>query len=308
MAAMLVLGYGLGNCMQPLLLILQNAVPPRDIGVATQLGDLLPPDRRHPRRRDLPVDAVRQRRRQHQERVPGRVADPGVPAGRADGGAEPDPLDRRCAGAACTPRPVAACSPRCRTTPRSSSRCRRCSRTRSRSGSPSRWTPCSCSPACVAVLAFLVLLLMPKVELRATSASAAVARRGGAAAARRPTRRSEPVAQHHGPLGPWCRAPRVPPWTGGAGESSLRDAVERACVSGHEGKSGAGLERVRLADGRALVVKRFTPGTDLTLAVTGGTAPAGSTSCGAPACSTGCPPASATRSSTPGSRTTPPSW
>jgi EmrB/QacA subfamily drug resistance transporter len=35
MALMLFLGYGLGNCMQPLLLILQSAVPPRDIGVAT---------------------------------------------------------------------------------------------------------------------------------------------------------------------------------------------------------------------------------------------------------------------------------
>jgi len=35
MALMLMLGYGLGNCMQPLLLILQSAVPPRDIGVAT---------------------------------------------------------------------------------------------------------------------------------------------------------------------------------------------------------------------------------------------------------------------------------
>jgi hypothetical protein len=35
MLLMLLLGYGLGNCMQPLLLILQSAVPPRDIGVAT---------------------------------------------------------------------------------------------------------------------------------------------------------------------------------------------------------------------------------------------------------------------------------
>ena len=33
--AMFVLGFGLGNCMQPLLLILQSAVPARDIGVAT---------------------------------------------------------------------------------------------------------------------------------------------------------------------------------------------------------------------------------------------------------------------------------
>jgi EmrB/QacA subfamily drug resistance transporter len=35
MALMLLLGYGLGNQMQPLLLILQSAVPARDIGVAT---------------------------------------------------------------------------------------------------------------------------------------------------------------------------------------------------------------------------------------------------------------------------------
>ena len=63
-----------------------------------------------------------------------------------------------------------------------------------------------------------------------------------------------------------CHRGRVPP-----GEILL-DAVERVTLAGHEGKSGAGLERVRLADGRALVVKRFTPDTDLTLAVTGGTA------------------------------------
>lgn len=50
----------------------------------------------------------------------------------------------------------------------------------------------------------------------------------------------------------------------------LHDAVERSVLAGHEGMSGAGLERVRLADGRALVVKRITPDTDLTLALTGG--------------------------------------
>ena len=33
--AMFVLGFGLGNCMQPLLLIMQSAVPPTEIGVAT---------------------------------------------------------------------------------------------------------------------------------------------------------------------------------------------------------------------------------------------------------------------------------
>jgi MFS family permease len=34
-ASMFVLGIGLGNCMQPLLLIIQSAVPPTEIGVAT---------------------------------------------------------------------------------------------------------------------------------------------------------------------------------------------------------------------------------------------------------------------------------
>ncbi len=35
MGIMLLLGFGLGNCMQPLTVIVQNAVPPREIGVAT---------------------------------------------------------------------------------------------------------------------------------------------------------------------------------------------------------------------------------------------------------------------------------
>jgi EmrB/QacA subfamily drug resistance transporter len=35
MLLMLLVGFGLGNCMQPLLLILQSSVPPQDIGVAT---------------------------------------------------------------------------------------------------------------------------------------------------------------------------------------------------------------------------------------------------------------------------------
>jgi len=68
-------------------------------------------------------------------------------------------------------------------------------------------------------------------------------------------------------------APRVPRWHRGrvAPGELLLDAVEREALAGHEGKSGAGLERVRLLDGRALVVKRLTTETDLTLAVTGGT-------------------------------------
>ena len=50
----------------------------------------------------------------------------------------------------------------------------------------------------------------------------------------------------------------------------LDDAVERVALSEHAGLSGAPLERVRLADGRVLIVKRFTPETDITLAATGG--------------------------------------
>lgn len=49
----------------------------------------------------------------------------------------------------------------------------------------------------------------------------------------------------------------------------LRDVVERTAVSDHVGKSGAGLERVRLRDGRALWVKRVDPQHDVTLAMTG---------------------------------------
>lgn len=49
------------------------------------------------------------------------------------------------------------------------------------------------------------------------------------------------------------------------------DVVERTVLVEHEGKSGAALERVRLADGRALMVKRVTAESDLTLRLTGGT-------------------------------------
>ena len=51
--------------------------------------------------------------------------------------------------------------------------------------------------------------------------------------------------------------------------SILENAVERTALVDHEGKSGAGLERVLLADGRRLVVKRFSPSTDLLMAATG---------------------------------------
>ena len=51
----------------------------------------------------------------------------------------------------------------------------------------------------------------------------------------------------------------------------LNQAVERSALTGHEGRSGAGLEHVRLADGSEYIIKRITPASDLTLALTGGT-------------------------------------
>ena len=148
MGVMFGLGYGLGNCMQPLLLILQSAVPPRDIGVATSR----PPSSARSAARWVWRSSCRSSSAasvgQHQDLDRLRVADPGVPAGRADGVPEPEPA--RPSGRRGVPAPDARgrrAGARCRTTRRSSSRCRRCSPTRSRPASPSRWTPSSCSPA-----------------------------------------------------------------------------------------------------------------------------------------------------------------
>ena len=49
----------------------------------------------------------------------------------------------------------------------------------------------------------------------------------------------------------------------------LDDTVERIRMTDHEGKSGALLERLTLADGRRLIVKRFSPETDLLMAALG---------------------------------------
>ncbi|MEH3078045.1 MAG: MDR family MFS transporter [Quadrisphaera sp.] len=69
MAIMLLFGMGLGLNMQSVILAVQNAVNPRDMGVATLLGDLLPPDGRHAGRRRLPVAAVQPHARPHRHRV-----------------------------------------------------------------------------------------------------------------------------------------------------------------------------------------------------------------------------------------------
>ncbi|HEV3362573.1 MAG TPA: phosphotransferase, partial [Acidimicrobiia bacterium] len=53
------------------------------------------------------------------------------------------------------------------------------------------------------------------------------------------------------------------------GREELAAAVERATLDGHDGRSGASLERVRLADGRRLVVKRTSCRNDLTMRLLG---------------------------------------
>ncbi|MGE0296304.1 MAG: hypothetical protein AB7R99_06400 [Pseudonocardia sp.] len=51
---------------------------------------------------------------------------------------------------------------------------------------------------------------------------------------------------------------------------ALLDTAERTPFPDHDGRSGSTLERVRLADGTRLVLKRSTPGLDLVGTLTGG--------------------------------------
>jgi len=53
--------------------------------------------------------------------------------------------------------------------------------------------------------------------------------------------------------------------------SVLEGVLERAPLAGNEGKSGALLERVVLADGRRVIVKRFDPADDIVMRITGDT-------------------------------------
>ncbi|HET7721655.1 MAG TPA: phosphotransferase [Acidimicrobiales bacterium] len=54
------------------------------------------------------------------------------------------------------------------------------------------------------------------------------------------------------------------------GASLLDRVVERVPLAGHDGRSGARLERIRLDDGTRLVVKRTSPAVDLVMRLTGG--------------------------------------
>ncbi|MGH9084069.1 MAG: phosphotransferase [Acidimicrobiales bacterium] len=52
----------------------------------------------------------------------------------------------------------------------------------------------------------------------------------------------------------------------------LERATERVTLDGHDGRSGAHLERIRLDDGTSLILKTATPGTDITVEISGGVA------------------------------------
>ena len=97
-----------------------------------QLGDVLPPARRHARGRGVPVAAVQHARRQHQERVHLGRRRPGVPTG-----ADPDPSTTRRCGSRCAPVGRRA-RPGAERLVDDQHDSRRCSRTRSRWASPTR--------------------------------------------------------------------------------------------------------------------------------------------------------------------------
>jgi Phosphotransferase enzyme family len=50
----------------------------------------------------------------------------------------------------------------------------------------------------------------------------------------------------------------------------LADAVDRVALDGHDGRSGARIERVTLADGRSLILKKATAAEDITFWISGG--------------------------------------
>ena len=105
MLVMFALGYGLGNCMQPLLLILQSRRLAARYRCRHVVGDLLPPDRRHPRCRHLLVGALQHGRAQHQGPDRDRVASPAFQQAVASAAQSPDPFDRQVADAFVHPTP-----------------------------------------------------------------------------------------------------------------------------------------------------------------------------------------------------------
>ena len=171
MAVMLVLGYGLGNCMQPLLLILQSSVPPRDIGVATasatffrQIGGTIGVA--------LFLSILFGQVGGHiSTALQARVADAGVPAGAPASRDAARPPVRRLPA---EPRSQSAARPGHRRLVVHPASSRRRLAHPFKVGFAESMDIVFLCAGLIGLLAFLILLLMPKVELRATSASAAV--------------------------------------------------------------------------------------------------------------------------------------
>ena len=118
MRGMVFLGLGLGQCMQPLTIIVQNAVPPREIGVATssatffrQLGGTLGVAVFLSLLFSTLGDNIK---------TAFSDAAPGLQQAAAAGRSRTAPSTTRCWPGCRTPARAAASSPRCRTTPRSS--------------------------------------------------------------------------------------------------------------------------------------------------------------------------------------------
>jgi EmrB/QacA subfamily drug resistance transporter len=173
MAVMFVLGYGLGNCMQPLLLILQSAVPPRDIGVATssatffrQIGGTL----------GVAIflsvlfGSVGANIR---SAIESESSTPAFQQAVQAAARSPHPLDRQVAESFLHPAPGGGVLAQVQNDSSIIQRMPTVLAHPFKAGFAESMDTVFLLAGCVAVLAFLVLMLMPKVELRATSASAA---------------------------------------------------------------------------------------------------------------------------------------
>jgi predicted MFS family arabinose efflux permease len=173
MGVMFVLGYGLGNCMQPLLLILQSAVPPRDIGVATssatffrQIGGTL----------GVAIFLSVLFGSVGGNIKSSIVSESQTPAFQqaVQAASQSDnPLDRQVAEALQHPTPGGGVLAQVQNDSSIIQRMPAALAHPFKVGFAESMASVFLLAGAVAVLAFLVLLLMPKVELRATSASAA---------------------------------------------------------------------------------------------------------------------------------------
>jgi hypothetical protein len=174
MGAMLMLGYGLGNCMQPLLLILQSAVPARDIGVATASATFF--------RQIGGTVGVAVFLSILFGQVGGNIKTAIVSESRAPAfqhavqtaSRSSNPLDRQVAGSFLHPTPHGGVLAQVQNNSSIINRMPSVLAHPFKAGFATSMDTVFLFAGLVAILAFLILLLMPKVELRATSASAAV--------------------------------------------------------------------------------------------------------------------------------------